>query len=81
MQSLVDAQTVYFNNSNPHTFTSLACLASGNGAGQVSFICPELSDGEMNGYLYQLDVSDPVGGSSTSWWCTSWPVAYGALPS
>jgi len=56
---------------------NLTCLASGNGAGQVAFIFPEMSDGEMNSYLYQLDTSDPVGGSSTSWWCSAWPVAYG----
>ncbi|MBN1295730.1 hypothetical protein JXA80_03055 [bacterium] len=78
MQRFVEAETLYLTNSNPHTYTgSLACLISGNGAGQVTFICPELGDGEMHGYLYQLSVSDPVGGSSDAWWCTAWPTVYG----
>lgn len=78
MQHFVIAQTWYFNNSSTHTYTdSLACLTSGNGAGRVSFICPELADSEMSNYLYQLEVSEPVSGSSTSWWCSAFPASYG----
>ncbi|MCD4654706.1 carboxypeptidase-like regulatory domain-containing protein [bacterium] len=78
MQFISVAETDYNNNSSPHTYIGdFACLTSGNGAGQVRFLCIDLEDGEMCNYVYSLSVSEPVGGSSWSWECTAWPIVYG----
>ncbi len=76
--SIAAGQTYYNNNSSPHTYTGdISCLASGNGAGGVSFISPQLSDGTGCYYVYQLGTGEPdLNGAIWSWSCTAWPIVY-----
>jgi len=76
--NIVAAEMDYNNNSLPHTFTdSLADLASGAGAGNVSFLCGALADGEFCGYQYQLEVNDCSRFGCWAFTCTAWPIVYG----
>ncbi|MBN1551945.1 hypothetical protein JW979_10765, partial [bacterium] len=78
LKTLAAAETDYNNNSSPHTYTgNLACLSSGNGAGQVPFINPELATGAKDGYRFTLKAGKAdASGSRWSWSATAWPVTY-----
>ncbi len=72
------AQIDYNNNSCPHTFTGeLSCLCSGNGAGGVPFLPADFADGMADGYVLELSVSEPVGGSHWNYWVSAYPEDYG----
>ena len=77
-KTVVGAQTDYNNNSNPHTYTGLfACLGSGSGAGDISFLDGTLSTGIKAGYTFILVTGGSV--NARSWWAWSaaaWPVFY-----
>jgi type IV pilus assembly protein PilA len=81
LKTLAAAQTDYHNNSSPHTYTgALMCLGSGNGAGQVRFIDPALSQGVKSGYSFIMGIIGfpDADGSLWSWSAVAYPVAYGS---
>ncbi|OGL46541.1 MAG: hypothetical protein A2161_22180 [Candidatus Schekmanbacteria bacterium RBG_13_48_7] len=77
-KTFVAAETDYNTNSRPQTYTSsLACLGSGAGAGDVSFIDGTMSGGVKGGYTFTL-VS---GGSANelsfyAWSAAARPISY-----
>ena len=80
LMTLAAAQTDYNNNSSPHTYTGLLeCLASGNGAGGVQFICTDLGTGRVCNYQYLMGLcAEPdTNGSYWCWSATAYPVTYG----
>ncbi len=78
MKSLIKAEADYNDNSSPHTYTgSLACLASGNGAGGVPFICGDFADGVVCNYNFQMSAGKATRDEYWSWSCTAWPISYG----
>jgi len=77
LKTIAAGQTDYNNNSMPHTYTgALACLGSGQGAGGVRFIDPNLAQGLKSGYTYHMVAGNSVNGSMWSWSATAWPVTY-----
>ena len=79
MKAIAGAQIDYNNNSSPHTFIGdLACLGSGQGAGNVSFVDTSVAKGLKHGYRITMVASDSIEGASWSWSATAWPVAYGS---
>ncbi len=74
------AQHDYNTQSSPHTYTGdLACLGSGNGAGHVSFIDPNLATGLKTGYHFSITAAEAsLDGSIWTWSLTAWPVLYGS---
>ena len=79
LKTIAAAQTDYNNNSPLHTYTgTLACLGSGNGAGGVSFLDPNLANGLKSGYTFYLVSGDEINGAVWTWSCTAWPVTYRA---
>lgn len=78
LKVIADGQTDYFNASSPHTFTSvLEHLATGEGAGGVSFVDVSLGSGIKAGYTFQI-IPGPVAANNTilSWHATCWPLEY-----
>ena len=62
LQSLVEAQIHYRNNSSPHTYTGeMTDLVNGTGIGDYPLICRDLNDSLMCNYNYQLTASEPSG--------------------
>lgn len=77
MKTIAAGQTDYNNNSSPHTYTnSLANLSTGYGAGNVSYIDPNLGAGLKSGYTFTLVTGNIVAGSAWAWSAASWPVSY-----
>jgi len=78
LKTIAAAQTDYNNNSMPHTYAAeLACLGSGNGAGDVAFMDPALASGLKSGYFYAMENGTPdANGSVWTWSATAWPVVY-----
>jgi prepilin-type N-terminal cleavage/methylation domain-containing protein len=77
LKTIAAAETDYNNNSSPHTYTgTLACLGSGNGAGGVGFIDPNLASGTKQGYTYILVPGDTIEGSVWTWSASAWPITY-----
>ncbi|MBN2383732.1 prepilin-type N-terminal cleavage/methylation domain-containing protein [bacterium] len=78
IKSIATAQTDYFINSSPHTYsTNLDNLGDGNGAGQVGFLNPDIALGVKGGYTFQLEAGC-IGGNSQyyGWSATAWPLVY-----
>jgi type IV pilus assembly protein PilA len=83
LKTIAAAQTDYNNNSTPHSYTpELACLGSGVGAGDVSFLPPDLAAGIKQGYYFQMaaggEVVMPLGTAYWAWSATAWPIVYGS---
>lgn len=84
LKTIAAGQTDYNNNASPHTYTgSLACLGSGQGAGGVQFIDPQLATGVKSGYSFELVAGEPIesgmqeyGASIWTWSATAWPIDY-----
>jgi hypothetical protein len=78
LKRIASAQTDYNNNFAPHSYAeSLSCLASGNGAGGISFLDDPASCGRSAGYNFQMKAGRlDESGCSWSWSCVAWPVVY-----
>lgn len=77
LKTIAAGETDYNTNSTPHTYTgTLACLGSGNGAGGVRFIDPNLASGMKQGYTYILQSGDIIEGSVWTWSAAAWPITY-----
>ena len=76
-KTIAAGQTDYNNNSMPHTYVgNMACLGSGNGAGGVRFIDPNLAKGLKSGYTFENVSGSVVEGSAWTWSAAAWPVTY-----
>lgn len=78
LKTINSGETDYFNNSNPHSFTSnLSNLGTGNGAGNVSFIDSKLASSVKSGYTFQI-FPGPITGNNMllSWSASAWPLTY-----
>ena len=77
-KTIVGGETDYNNNSNPHSYMgTFACLGSGSGAGEVSFVDGSISSGIKAGYTFTLVTGGSV--NDRSWWAWSsaaWPINY-----
>lgn len=78
IKTIAVAQTDYFNNSTPHTYSSnLVNLGNGVGSGGVAYIDPHLSNGYKQGYTYFLQPGPVIANDTIfSWSATAWPLVY-----
>ena len=61
LKTIAAGQTDYNTNSQPHTFaTRLENLSNGGGAGDISFIDPNLGSGLKSGYTFSLVVGKGI---------------------
>ncbi len=76
-KTILAAQIDYNNNTNPHTYADrLEDLVSGEGAGEVAFMDPNIAKGLKAGYTFTLVKGSVIGESSWSFSAAAWPVAY-----
>ena len=85
-KTLAGAETDFFNNTVPHSFTTLLSdLGTGTNAGGVPFIDESLSCGVKAGYTFLLTTGQPAtaigtGGVPTtvyySWSVAAQPISY-----
>ena len=85
-KTLLGAETDFFNNTTPHSFTAtLDHLGTGSTAGDVPFIDSVLSGGIKAGYTFRLvtgSASITIGSGGVpatayySWSTAAWPLSY-----